>query len=145
MEVLDAAAAALEISGELTAWSKLTTQNLHPFRLKVKELRSVLQLSGGKDELIEMLGEVKDTIGEWHDWTELSAIAADVLQHEQGCELQKELRSVVQKKLEKAMELAHQLRAKYFNQKPKSGTKKRSAKEPGVQRPVLESAAKLAA
>lgn len=142
---LDAAAAAMQISGELTAWPKLTTQNLHPFRLKVKELRNVLQLSGGKDDLIEMLDEVKDTIGEWHDWTELSAIAADVLQHDQGCELQKELRSVVQKKLQKAMELANQLRAEYFNQKPKSRTRKRSAKEPGVQRPVLESAAKLAA
>ena len=44
----DAASGALELYRELQEWPKLNRKNLHPFRLKVKELRYVLQLSGKK-------------------------------------------------------------------------------------------------
>ena len=48
----------------------LNEGNLHSYRLKVKELRYVLQLSPEKrsQEFANKLGEVKDAIGEWHDW-----------------------------------------------------------------------------
>jgi CHAD domain-containing protein len=66
---VNATADALKLSGEVAGWPRLTTQNLHPFRLKVKELRNVLKMTGKNDELVDRLGEVKDAIGEWHDRT----------------------------------------------------------------------------
>jgi CHAD domain-containing protein len=68
----DSAAVALQLSGELAKWPRLTRDNLHPFRLKVKELRNVVRLSADSGELVKVLGDVKDSIGEWHDWMELS-------------------------------------------------------------------------
>jgi len=65
---VDATAAALHVSGELANWPKFSLHNLHPFRLKVKELRYVLELAGEDTKFTEQLGEVKDKIGEWHDW-----------------------------------------------------------------------------
>ena len=55
---------------------RLNRNNLHPYRLKVKELRNVLQLSNRADdiEFVEKLGQVKDAIGDWHDWEELVRI-----------------------------------------------------------------------
>ncbi|MBV9342356.1 MAG: CHAD domain-containing protein, partial [Acidobacteria bacterium] len=61
---IDATADALRISGELSKWPKLSSENLHAFRLKVKEMRYVLQLSGKQSKLAERLGKVKDQIGE---------------------------------------------------------------------------------
>jgi hypothetical protein len=42
----------------------LNKPNLHPYRLKVKELRNVLQMADNADqqEFITRLGEVKDAI-----------------------------------------------------------------------------------
>lgn len=55
---------------------RIDGRTLHPYRLKVKELRYALQLAASHEELlIEALGEVKDSIGEWPDWCELEAIA----------------------------------------------------------------------
>jgi hypothetical protein len=58
-----------------------------PTALKVKELRYVLQLSedAQKQQLVNKLGAVKDAIGEWHDWEELIAIAANALSHGARC------------------------------------------------------------
>ena len=70
-------AKAIKLSSQLKSPPRLSRSTLHPYRLKVKELRDVLQLSdrtADKDFLKE-LGEVKDAIGEWHDWEELTSIA----------------------------------------------------------------------
>jgi len=75
----NATADALKLSAEIAGWPRFTTQTLHPFRLKVKELRNVLRMTGKDDELVDRLGGVKDAIGEWHDWTVLLDIARDVL------------------------------------------------------------------
>jgi CHAD domain-containing protein len=49
---------------------QLRKSNLYQYRLKVKELRNLLQLAEDADQqaFIDRLGEVKDAIGEWHDW-----------------------------------------------------------------------------
>ena len=39
-----------------------------------------------EDNFAKELGEVKDAIGEWHDWEELAGIATQVIQHKR-CEL----------------------------------------------------------
>ena len=66
-----------ELLSELYRPARLNKRNLHPYRLKIKELRYVMQLSedNGSHEFVKKLGEAKDAIGEWHDWEELLAIA----------------------------------------------------------------------
>jgi CHAD domain-containing protein len=140
---LDAAAIALQLSQELVRWPKLTAQNLHAFRLKVKQLRYVLQLSGKKDDLVEMLGEVKDKIGEWHDWTELACIVEDVLQHSGRCEVVEQIRSGAKLRFDKAMTLANHLRQRYFENP--SAKNRRTPSEAQVKQPILRAAATLAA
>jgi CHAD domain-containing protein len=78
---VNAAASALELGNELSDPKTLSRTNLHPYWLKVKELRDVLKVAEGNtdQEFIDALGACKDAIGEWHDWEELVAIASGVL------------------------------------------------------------------
>jgi CHAD domain-containing protein len=72
----------------------VTNKNIHPFHLKVKELRNVLQLGQNSDsKLIAELGAVKDQVGLWHDWSELAAISSKVLDHGVGCPIAAQIRS----------------------------------------------------
>jgi hypothetical protein len=78
--------------------------------LKVKELRYVLQMAAASDrEFVAVLGEVKDAVGEWHDWEELGGIAAEVIQH-RGCDLLKQIRSAAERKFQHALTLANRIR-----------------------------------
>jgi CHAD domain-containing protein len=142
----EAIAVALHLENELRDWSKLNRKNLHPFRLKVKELRYILQMAEQPDgEFVDRLGEVKDSIGEWHDWQELAEIAAEVIQHP-GCKLIKEVRSTTQKKSQEALALANRTREEYLSV---SATKQRerNSKTPSARaaRPATEAAILLAA
>ena len=141
----DATAIALQLSSELADWPPLRPNNLHPFRLKVKELRYVLQMAEEQDHgFVTALGEVKDAIGEWHDWTELAAIADEALDHGRGCKLIKQIRSTADAKLGRALYLAVGMRKKYLG----VGNKSRSArrlKSPKMKEPILSTAARLAA
>ncbi len=110
----DATAAALEIWTELSTWPQLKASNLHPFRLKVKELRYILQLvKNDTNKFVRALGDVKDIIGEWHDWNELAAIEADALHHGTQCALTKQIRSVTRQKLELALSASNKMRETY--------------------------------
>lgn len=112
----DATAAALEIWNELASWPKLNATNIHPFRIKAKELRYLLQLSTGSDgRFLQTLGEVKDTIGEWHDWNELAAIAAGVLPHGSRCPVVQHIRSTAKQKFAHALTVANAMRNTYQN------------------------------
>src|SRR5262245_34065379 len=98
----DAMASALRLSGELTTPRHLGRRSLHPYRLKVKELRNVLQAADSEDHpFVAALGEIKDAIGEWHDWEELIGIAADVLDHGAHCGLVREFRHIGSRKFER--------------------------------------------
>jgi CHAD domain-containing protein len=139
-----AGAHALELASQLTDPPRLNRSNLHPYRLKVKELRYVLQMAedNGQSEFVEDLGELKDCIGEWHDWEELTAIAADVLDHGSSCRLQQELKRIGESKYEHALALATKLRKTYLKT---SARKKSRTVDAGQQfsRPVLVAAAAL--
>jgi len=139
-----AGAHALELASQLTDPPRLNRSNLHPYRLKVKELRYVLQMAenNGQAEFVKDLDEVKDSIGEWHDWEELIAIAADVLDHGSGCRLQQELKRISESKYEHALSLAAKLRKTYLKT---SGRKKSRNAGAGQQfsRPVLVATAAL--
>ena len=140
---VDAAATALRISGELTSWPRLSPNNLHRFRLKVKEMRYVLQLSGQDDELTDSLGEVKDQIGEWHDWTELDAIAKKVLSDCENRGVITQIEQTAKQRFETALRTAQQLRSQYFE--PEGRRHKQRGKNAPVKEPVLKTAARLAA
>ncbi|HZR29170.1 MAG TPA: CHAD domain-containing protein [Terriglobales bacterium] len=113
----DAAVLALELSGELAQWPRLDARNLHPYRLKVKKLRYVLQLAENADAgFVKILGEVKDTIGEWHDWQELGRIAEQVLDHGPGCEVLKLVRSIAKAKFNHGLLLANRMRQEYLEE-----------------------------
>ena len=110
----DATTSASSLWIDLSEWSTLKETNLHPFRLKVKELRYILQLrKEDHKEIVSDLGKVKDAIGEWHDWNELQRIAANVLQHGDQCALLREIDIKTKAKLKNALAVSNTLRKKY--------------------------------
>ena len=101
---------------ELSHWPDLHVDNLHIFRIRIKELRYMLQLSPQADgKLMVALGEVKDSIGDWHDWVELLKIAQKVLDPREDREVLKDIESIGTEKLQRAMTMANQLRERYFS------------------------------
>jgi CHAD domain-containing protein len=108
----EAVASAVHLSGELKDPPHLGKENSHPYRIKVKKLRYVLQLSERADpqEFVNKLGKVKDAIGEWHDWQELIAIAERELDHGPKCKLLPKLRSISETKYESAFALTGEMR-----------------------------------
>lgn len=137
-----ATASALALESQLRTPTHLTRQNLHPYRLKVKELQNVLRLAEGSDdqEFVEVLNTVKDAIGEWHDWVELLAIANDVLDHA-GCKFIREIKSISERKYDVALAEAQKMRKKYLGITP-------SKANVGVQRaakPVWKATTAIAA
>jgi len=135
---------ALNLASELGSFRRLDRSNLHPFRLKVKELRNVLRLADAPDQdLIAALAKVKEAIGEWHDWAELVNIADTVLDHGSQCRLMQQLKSTTRDKFEYALSQAEQLRKRYFGV---SGKKKPSrARSAAPAEPVVRAAMKLVA
>jgi CHAD domain-containing protein len=110
----DATAIALQLSSELAAWPRLNSSNLHPYRLKIKELRNVLQLGEGQDsEFADALGEVKDAIGEWHDWSELAALATRILDHGSRCKVLQQIRDTTTAKFDHALSKAGAMRKNF--------------------------------
>ena len=111
----DAMALAIELSTELGKWPRLNATNLHAFRLKVKELRYVLQMASNPDAaFVASLGEVKDAIGEWHDWQVLEMIGKKILSHGRGCNLLKSIHHERMQKFDHALSLANHMRRRYL-------------------------------
>ena len=144
----EAAALALQLSHELRSPARLDRNNLHPYRLKVKELRYVLQLAGdaADQHFIQELGNVKDAIGEWHDWGELIAIASDVLEHDNNCKLIAEIKKIHQQKYDEALGITNRMRREFLgeavqNKRRRSHDKRRNE----VGKPVLVAASAIAA
>src|SRR5205085_10736369 len=106
------AAAAVKLAVELAAPARLGKTTLHPYRIAVKELRNVLQLAtgGARHALVDDLGEVKDAIGEWHDWQELIEIAGKALRHGPRCPLMSEIRNTTERSFERALRRTERLR-----------------------------------
>lgn len=109
---------------ELREWPRLNRQNIHAFRLKVKELRYVLQLFPSADRgLVDSLGKVKDEIGDWHDWQQLAGIARDILNARKDKALLDEIDASAKQKLAHALSGANALRRRYL----KSASPRRKA------------------
>jgi CHAD domain-containing protein len=114
------AARAIQLFADLPHPIRLNKKNLHAYRLKVKELRNVLQLSDRPTnaEFFRILGEVKDAIGDWHDWEELANIATTVLDH-RGCRLAGRMKATAESKYKHALSLTNELRKMHLKSKAK--------------------------
>lgn len=131
------AAAALELANKLSGPKALSRANLHPYRLKVRELRYILKSAeqNADKEFVDALSACKNAIGEWHDWEELLAIASEVLDHGRGCKLIAQLNSISREKFEKALKTTNEMRSKFVpgHRARRSARKPFSTKQPGLQ------------
>ena len=111
-----ATAAALQLEKQLIEPARLDRRNLHAYRLKVKQLRNVLRMAEqtNDQDFVEVLGQVKDAIGEWHDWEELLGIAQDVLDHGRRCQLVRELKTICEQKYGDALNKSENMRRRYL-------------------------------
>jgi CHAD domain-containing protein len=102
---------AVKLASGLATPERLTRETLHPYRLKVKELRNVLRMAdrASSTRFVEALGKVQDAIGEWHDWDELVSIA-EKLEHGKECRLRIELQHNARRKYKHALALSQKLR-----------------------------------
>jgi CHAD domain-containing protein len=104
-------AAVAELTAELAAWPLLSVRNIHTFRLKVKELRYVLQALPESDKaFVDALSVVKDQIGEWHDWQQLDQVAREALNEPEDDSLLAEIRKSARKKLRQARTVSNAMR-----------------------------------
>lgn len=100
---------------ELSQWPQLNRENLHMFRLRIKELRYMLELSNEPNEKwIAWLGDVKDAIGEWHDWVELLKIAKEVLDTVADAGVLKRIEKTTDERFNAALTTANQMRKRIF-------------------------------
>jgi CHAD domain-containing protein len=108
-------AAATSAVRELGEWPRLDAGNIHAFRLKVKELRYVLQLFADADpSFIEALTDVQRGIGDWHDWQQLAEIARAILDPEQDSALLTRIDAITKRKLDRALASANALRGRHL-------------------------------
>jgi CHAD domain-containing protein len=107
--------AARKLMSELNGWPALNAENLHSFRIKLKELRYVLQLGRNADaRVLGDLGKVKDAIGDWHDWQQLAWIARKTLDHEDDPAVLDRIESIGKGKLRRALAAAKGLRRQWL-------------------------------
>jgi CHAD domain-containing protein len=106
---------ARQLAREIAEWPPIHIENIHEFRLKVKQLRYTLQLDPEADpDLLAMLGLVQRRIGEWHDWEQLHEIAHEFLQPAQDAALLSQIDKVMQQKLDRAFAAAKLLRRQHL-------------------------------
>jgi CHAD domain-containing protein len=100
---------------ELSHWPALSSENLHAFRIKIKELRYVLQLAeGANTEFESALDHVKTQIGTWHDWQQVHRIAVEVLNTGKDRRAIATIAELENKKFRSAMRAAQSLRTHYL-------------------------------
>jgi CHAD domain-containing protein len=112
----NAATTAIKLAIELAVPQRLGRENLHAYRLKVKELLYLLQMAAGAsdEKVLADLAEVKDAIGEWHDWGELVLIGQESLDYGNRCGVVTELKRIAKNKYEHALAMAQELRQEYL-------------------------------
>jgi CHAD domain-containing protein len=108
-------AEAMNVARELGAWPAFEESNIHEFRLKVKQLRYILQLDADANaELVEALGQVQRRIGDWHDWQELEELARELLDPIRDEALLIRIAESAKRRYSKAITAANALRGKYL-------------------------------
>jgi CHAD domain-containing protein len=112
--------AATKRMSALSRWPALDESNLHDFRLKIKELRSILQLFADSDRgLVEALGGANTRIGDWHDWQQLKEIAEGIPGEPLDRALLAQIGRTVKSKLRLALAACDALRKTYLHSIPR--------------------------
>jgi CHAD domain-containing protein len=110
-----ARSASIKYMAELSGFPALTVDNVHAFRLKVKELRYTLQLLADADtEFVEALGDVQRRIGDWHDWQQLEERTREIFDAERDKALLMRIAEIAKRKLDLALAAANALRRRYL-------------------------------
>lgn len=100
---------------EICHWPPLKPENLHAFRIKLKELRYIVQLTeGANPPFMRALENARVRIGTWHDWEELHRTANEILSPHKDRRAIQLIAEVESKKLLLAMRAAHSLRTRYL-------------------------------
>ena len=101
---------------ELRSWPVLGADNLHDFRVKVKELRYVLQLAeDANGNFMKALDKVKGQIGTWHDWQQLHTIAEELLDGQDHYAAVGAIAEIEKGKFDQALKSAQALRRRYLS------------------------------
>jgi CHAD domain-containing protein len=107
--------AAARLIDELSRWPALNAENLHTFRIKVKELRNVLRLAGdANSKFVTVLEEVKEAIGDWHDWHRLREIANKVLDADEKSAVVKKIVETESDRFKQALAATYAMRRQYL-------------------------------
>ena len=127
--------APIELTTELSNWPALDEENIHPFRIKVKQLRYMLQLADNADkQAIDALGKVKDEVGDWHDWQELARIAKGVLDPEEDRAALKKIEEIGSRKFKHALVTANAVRSEYFRANSTSSRQNGRKRKPAAHK-----------
>ena len=73
---------------------------------------------------MDALGEVKEKIGDWHDWQQLAKTAEKVLDAQDDRATLKKIDETGKKKLIQALAAADAIRARYLSRYAQAGTTK---------------------
>lgn len=99
-------------AAKLMGVRSITRTNAHAFRIHAKKLRDMLVFcDNANKDVLKRLAAAKDTIGEWHDWQELTKLAESELQLPKDRPFLDQLRRIVDGKLRGALRSANQLRS----------------------------------
>lgn len=107
-------------------------EQVHDLRTNSRRVEAALQARS--------LGDVKDAIGEWHDWDELLAIAKELLSHA-NCKLLRELNARTERRYERALHSAEAMRKRFL----RFSTDKRHSRSSSSTNPLWSATAALAA
>ena len=106
---------ATELLDQLSSWPSFDAPNLHDYRIKVKKLQDVLKVTGGADpKFASALDNVKNSIGDWHDWQQLALIARQVLGKSKRRAALTELERVTRQKLQRALVSAQSIKTRFL-------------------------------
>jgi CHAD domain-containing protein len=112
----------LRLIAELQGWPEFDAENLHSYRIRLKELRYVLQLSQDADvELLGALGRVKDKIGDWHDWQQLGNLAKKTSRSQQDRAALKKIETIETEKFKQSLAAANALRSDALGGRSQAG------------------------
>jgi CHAD domain-containing protein len=107
--------AANKLMDALGQWPAFNAENLHRFRIKLKKLRIVLQLAEDPNaDFAQALEEVKDKIGDWHDWQQMKLIAEKVLDRTEGGWALKKTAAMERSKFNEALGAARTMKTTYL-------------------------------
>lgn len=107
--------AASRLIDELSRWPAFNAENLHAFRIKVKELRNVLRLGeDGHVDFVNALEEVKEKIGDWHDWNQLNEIARKVLDARKNLAALEKIEEMESNRFNQALAVTYAMRTRFL-------------------------------